>query len=164
DPGGHREPERQGVVEPLCRGALHGFCQTETCLVESAEKGERFQSAHRSRSSRPARRAMRSSSEGKTERNGIDRRSHTPSRSVKWWDALRCVARSYSSKPTCVSERSKTPSGRAVGTPTSTTKLPPGSRCAAAFAKVATCPSCDVLLMIELKTMYTRENVPSTRV
>ena len=50
----------------------HVFSQTETCFVLSAVNGERSQSAQRSRSSIPASRAMRSSSEGETERNGTN--------------------------------------------------------------------------------------------
>ena len=50
------------------------------------------------------------------------------------------------------------------GTPSSITKQPPGSRCAATFSKHATCASCVVRLPIVLKTMYASENVPSTRV
>jgi len=44
------------------------------------------------------------------------------------------------------------------------TKQPPGSRCAAALRKQATCASCVVRLLIVLKTRYARENVPSTLV
>jgi hypothetical protein len=43
------------------------------------------------------------------------------------------------------------------------TKQPPGSRCAAALAKQATCAACVVRFMIVLKTRYATENVPCTR-
>ncbi len=41
------------------------------------------------------------------------------------------------------------------------TKQPPGSRCAAALRKQATCASCVVRFSIVLKTRYAREKVPS---
>ena len=49
------------------------------------------------------------------------------------------------------------------GTSTSTTKQPPGSRCAATLRKQATCASCVVRFSIVLKTTYASENVPATR-
>ncbi len=104
------------------------FSHTETCFVLSAVNGERSQSAQRSRSSIPASRAIRSSSAGETERNGTDNRRHCPSTSEKWWETSRCVSKSSSSTPTCVSLRSNTSSRCLFWTPTSTTKQPPGSR------------------------------------
>jgi len=50
-----------------------GFCQTETCLSLSLVNGSRFHPPQRSRSSIPASRAMRSSSEGHTYRNGNEK-------------------------------------------------------------------------------------------
>jgi hypothetical protein len=76
----------------------------------------------------PAIRAIRSSSAGETERNGIDRRSHRLSTSRKWCETHLWPAWSYSSTPTCESLRSETSSGRAFGTTTSTTKSPPRRR------------------------------------
>src|SRR5215207_8213430 len=49
-----------------------------------------------------------------------------------------------------------------AGTPTSMTKQPPGSRCAATLRKHATCASCVVRFEIVLKTRYATENVSST--
>src|SRR5439155_13360321 len=131
----------------------HFFSQTETCFVLSAVKGERSQSAQRSRSAMPASRAIRSSSAGETERNGTERRRHSPSTSEKWCETSLCVSKSSSSTPTWVSLRSKTSSRCVFGTPTSTTKHPPGPRCAAAFANASTWPSWLVTLLIELKTV-----------
>jgi hypothetical protein len=62
-------PARRGVSFRAQRWSC-GFCHTETCEVLSAVKGVWFQSAHRSRSSRPASLAIRSSSEGHTKRCG----------------------------------------------------------------------------------------------
>ena len=53
-------------------------------------------------------------------------------------------------------------SRRSSGTPTSITKQPPGSRCAATLRKHATCAACVVRFPIVLKTRYASENVPST--
>ena len=53
-------------------------------------------------------------------------------------------------------------SRRSPGTPTSMTKQPPGSRCAATLRKHATCAACVVRFKIVLKTRYASENVPST--
>jgi hypothetical protein len=50
-----------------------GFCQTETWLRLLLVKGSRFQSLHRSRKAIPARRAMRSNSDGHTLRNGAEK-------------------------------------------------------------------------------------------
>ena len=67
-------------------------------------------------------------------------------------------ATSNSSMPHLVSLRWKawkvSPGGssRRLGTPTSITKQPPGSRCAATLRKHATCASCVVRFMIVLKT------------
>jgi len=47
-------------------GGQAGFCQTEMCEVLSLENGVRVQSPQRSRSRIPARRAIRSSSDGHT--------------------------------------------------------------------------------------------------
>src|SRR5919201_1978692 len=120
----------------------HGFSQAETRFVLSLVKGSRRQLLQRSRSCIPAMRAIKSSSADETERNGIDSRSQPPSTSVKWCDTSRWVSASYSSTPTCVSLRSKTLSRSRDGTPTSITNVPPGSRCADAFSKHATCASC----------------------
>ena len=43
-------------------------------------------------------------------------------------------------------------------------KAATGRRCRAAFSKQATCSSCVVRFMIVLKTRYTREKSPSTKV
>src|SRR5205814_5976276 len=94
-----------------------GFSHTESCFVLSAVKGERSQSAQRSRSAIPASRAIRSSSAGETERNGTERRRHSPSASEKWCETSLCVSKSSSSTPTCVSVRSNTSSGCVFGTP-----------------------------------------------
>ena len=59
------------------------FSQTDTCFRLASVNASRFQPAQRSRNVIPARRAMRSSSAGETERKGIERRSHRPSTSVK---------------------------------------------------------------------------------
>jgi hypothetical protein len=56
------------MLAPLASLRRHGFCHTETCEVLSEVKGVSFQSAHRSRRSRPASLAIRSSSEGQTKR------------------------------------------------------------------------------------------------
>ena len=61
----------------------HARSQTETCFVLSGVNGSRAQPPQRSRSRIPARRAIRSSSPGETERNGIEFRSQRPSTSVK---------------------------------------------------------------------------------
>ena len=50
-----------------------GFCQTEMWLRLELVKGSRFQSLHRSRTAIPARRAMRSNSDGHTLRNGAEK-------------------------------------------------------------------------------------------
>ena len=79
-----------------------------------------------------------------------------------------CLATSYSSNPHLVSltwkARTVSPGGSRwrSGTPTSITKQPPGSRCAATLRKHATCSACVVRFMIVLKTRYATENVPST--
>ena len=57
----------------------YGLVQTETCEVLSAVYGAPCQSAQRSSSARPARRAIRSSSEGHTYRNGIGDAAPRPS-------------------------------------------------------------------------------------
>ena len=49
------------------------FCQTEMWLRLLLVKGSRFQSLHRSRNAIPARRAMRSNSDGHTLRNGAEK-------------------------------------------------------------------------------------------
>ena len=51
-----------------------------------------------------------------------------------------------------VGGRTVSPGGRRrrSGTPTSITNAPPGSRCAAALRKTATCPACVVTFMIVL--------------
>ena len=58
------------------------FSQTETCLRLSPVNGFLLQSSHRSRSRIPARRAIRSSSDGHTYRNGIELYSPRPSVTV----------------------------------------------------------------------------------
>jgi hypothetical protein len=58
--------------------ARHAFSHTETCFVLADVNGSRFQPLHRSRRRMPAMRAIRSSSAGETDRNGIDSRSHRP--------------------------------------------------------------------------------------
>ena len=137
DPGRQVGAELQPEVDGAGRQRPQSFSQTETCRLLSLVNGLPPKFAKRSRSRIPASRAIRSSSAGNVERNGIERRTHSPSMRVKWCEALRCVAASYSSTPTCVSLRSKTLTGRPSGMPTSTTKQPPGSRCAAALAKHA---------------------------
>src|SRR5207302_5699681 len=132
-PGPHREEELEREIEPA---GSHGFSHTDTCLVLSAVKGERSQSVHRSRSSSPASRAIRSNSPGETDLNGIESLVQRPSTRLKWCETRCWVAGSNSSMPTWLSLRSKTSSRAVLGTPTSTTKQPPGSRCAAAFANV----------------------------
>ena len=60
------------------------FCQTDTCDAQSLVNGDRCQSAHLLARSRPASLAIRSSSEGHTNRNGV-RTSWTPvPSSTKW--------------------------------------------------------------------------------
>src|SRR5207302_430080 len=152
DPRRHSQPEAEAVVERLRGRAPHGFSQADTCFRLSAVNGERSQSAHRSRSSIPARRAIRSSSDGQTPRNSPEPRCQLSSWSPKWCETSRCVSASYSSMPTCVSLRSKTLHGLSGGRPTSITKEPPPARCAAALAKLATCASCVVWLLMPLKT------------
>jgi hypothetical protein len=56
-----------------------GFSQTEMCLRLSLVNGSRRQPLQRSRSPSPARRAIRSSSDGQTYRKGIEDFSNTPS-------------------------------------------------------------------------------------
>ena len=56
-----------------------GFCQTEMWLRLELVKGSRFQSLHRSRRAIPARRAMRSNSDGHTLRNGAEKDVMSPS-------------------------------------------------------------------------------------
>ena len=139
DPGRHAQDEGDAVVD-LCARRVSRLLPDRDVL--RALGGERRAVPVRPALAQlhPASRAIRSSSAGETERNGIESRSHSPSTSEKWWETSRCVSKSYSSTPTCVSLRSNTVERRALfGTPTSTTKQPPGSRCAAAFAKHATC-------------------------
>ena len=57
-----------------------GFCQTEMWLRLVLVKGSRFQSLHRSRKAIPARRAMRSNSDGHTLRNGAEKVLVSPSK------------------------------------------------------------------------------------
>jgi hypothetical protein len=59
------------------------FCQTEMCLLLRLVNGSRVQSLQRSRSVIPARRAIRSSSDGHTYLNGIERFSNVPPVPVK---------------------------------------------------------------------------------
>jgi hypothetical protein len=56
-----------------------GFCQTEIWLGLVLVKNSRFQLLHRSRKAIPARRAMRSSSDGHTFRNGAENVLVSPS-------------------------------------------------------------------------------------
>ena len=58
--------------------ADRGFSQTETCFVLSLVNGSRVQLLQRSRSARPASRAIRSSSDGHTYRNGGENTSTLP--------------------------------------------------------------------------------------
>ena len=69
---------RHGPGGRRARRYRAGFCQIETCCRLSLVKGSRAQSCHRSRSRRPASRAIRSSSDGHTYRNGIEVNSARP--------------------------------------------------------------------------------------
>ena len=89
----HREPLRDLSAAPIAlthrldRDRHHSsfgagysdFCQTEMWLRLSLVKGSRFQSLHRSRKAIPARRAMRSNSDGHTLRNGAEKVLVSPS-------------------------------------------------------------------------------------
>ena len=70
---GVESDELERVVELLGADASHVFSHTDTCLVLSLVNGSRFQPLQRSRSDIPASRAIRSSSAGDTERNGIEK-------------------------------------------------------------------------------------------
>lgn len=148
--------------------SLDGFSQTETCWALSLVNGCRCQPLHRSRRLIPASSAIRSSSAGHTYRNGTERRSSRPSTISKWCETSPWTATSYSSRPQRLSPTWKawmvSPGGsrRSAGTATSTTKHPPGSRCAATFRKQATCAACVVRFMIVLKTRYATANAPAT--
>ena len=61
-------------------GSYASLCHTEMWLPQSLVNGSLFQPPHRSWSRIPARRAMRSSSEGHTNRNGAEKRLVSPSR------------------------------------------------------------------------------------
>ena len=114
------------------------FSQTDTCFVLSAVNGARSQSAQRSRSLMPASRAIRSSSARETaaERNRDPpplavheremMRDESLRREVELVDADVLVAQVEHLEPLPVVDS------------TSTTKQPPGARCAAAFANTPT--------------------------
>ena len=101
--------------------------------------------------------------EGRRER--VSRPSATP----KWCDTAICVAKSILVEAEMVGgngEGAGRLAGREpaqVGTSTSITKQPPGSRCAAALRKHATCSSCVVRFSIVLNTRYTSRNVAVDR-
>ena len=133
-------------------------CQTDTCLRLSLVNGSRFQPHQRSAGAagelshqvdlgrpdvaerdRDALEApVRGSRSGARRAPGSRRRTRrSPVRLGSTWKA-----------------RIVSPGGSrcSSGTPTSMTKQPPGSRCAATFRKHATCSSCVVRFMIVLKT------------
>ena len=96
---GKRDVRGHVVPALLERGPSHAarygcLCQTDTCDGLSPVNGDRFQSAHLLANSRPASRAIRSSSEGQTNRHGV-RTSRTPDPlAKKWWETACCATRS----------------------------------------------------------------------
>ena len=76
-------PNVAPIPEPTLRAtgdSYYALSQTETCRVLSLVNGSRLQFAHRSRRVNPAMRAIRSSSDGHTYRNGTESVSHSPSK------------------------------------------------------------------------------------
>ncbi len=70
---GRRDPPTARWKQWPHPGQLVGFSQTDTCFVLSLVNRSRVHPSHRSRSRIPASWAIRSSSDGHTYRNGIER-------------------------------------------------------------------------------------------
>ena len=174
--GGRDRPFRhRGVEQLLRRGAgvdvdprlaeRHAFSQTETCFVLSLVNGSRLQPPQRSRSRHP--RQLRHQVE--LRRPDVAKRHRDELEApVDESEVVRCeplgrdvvlvdrpsAYRSHGRRAWC----RRAAAAGAPGHRARSTKHPPGSRCAAAFRKQATCASCVVRLPIVLKTTYASEN------